>query len=152
MEPTKEIKKKVRIFNVIDLTKANERASKTVRIARKVNNQKKIEKKVQSIQNNTINKQFEAIALNPKELEQTNTGSIQKFLNECHTDIRKFIHNNEILKVVAQPGTLIVTTRNRFTVTINIISTFVKSFEIKDKRGNILFKGNQKVSFKKIAA
>lgn len=144
MENNNQQPKKTKFFNVLPLEKVIKQADDTPKRMRATHNKDKIQKRVEKLKQNRIN-YFEGM-----EIDKTPQigESISGFLNECHPDLRKFIDNNEWLKIVASPGRMIVETRNKFRIVIDVISRFSKSVSIKDGKGNEVFNGLQTVHFK----
>lgn len=133
-----EQKKPTKIFNIISLDKVNEKAAKTAKRPKAAIKVAKIGK----LKTNKVN----SPDLYPDlSLMEYSDNSIKGFLNDCHPDVRKFIDVNEWSKITASPGKLVITTRNRFNISIESISRDIKSIVIKDHKKNVLFKDRQQI-------
>lgn len=143
-----EEKKTTKVFVIIPLDDVNKRASETPRRTRKAFNKEAIEAKVLKLSANKLNMKYEQFVLSKEDSVAVPGHSINDFLNECHADIRKFIDTNGLHSVVARAGQLVVVTKNRFRITIDVVSRFVKDVLIKDNKGNAIYKGKQFVYFK----
>jgi hypothetical protein len=133
-----EQKKPTKIFNVISLVTVNEKAAKTAKRPKAAIKVAKVGK----LKTNKVN----SPDLYPDlSLLEYSPNSIRGFLGDCHPDVRKFIETNEWAKIVATPGKLTVTTRNRFTVVIESISRDVKSIVIRDHKKRVHFKDRQQM-------
>ena len=147
MENQQPKKQRIKFFNILPLDKVNKKASDTPKRARQTYNKTTIEKKVSTLKSNKVNTTIYDSVLQANDSNNT----IQAFLNECHPDVRKFIEVNEWAKIVATASDLIVTTRNRFIITIGNISKYSKQINIKDNKGKLIFNGVQTVGFKQAA-
>ena len=141
-QPKTEEKKVItkRVFKPIDITTVTKKANATP----------KKETKKTTKYKPTKTKDITPIAevlTGERVLLETQEGSIQKFLNECHPDIKTFIEGNEIKKVTAKCGNLIVVTKNNFRVDVKIISAYQKLVKITDNKGRVLFNDKTKVNF-----
>lgn len=70
----------------------------------------------------------------------TEENSIQNLLNSCHTDIKTFIAQNEMLSVLSNSNGIVITTKNKFRVCISALNEYKKFVIITDKKRNILLK------------
>lgn len=150
---TSEPKKtNVRFFSLLSTEKINSLAAKEPKVRYKALSKEKMDNKIERLRRNSLNKNHDFLQ-NPIQSNstiKTQQNSIQDLLNECSDDVKKFIHHNELMKIVAQPGRLVITTRNRFRLTIDVISKFSKKINIKDRKGNVLLDAVQTLGYKQI--
>ncbi len=144
MEPHSSEKNKKKFFNILPLEGTFKRASEVAKKPKATYNKEHIDRKVAGLKTNKANSIDYSAGLQI----QASENSIDGYLAECHPDVRKFIEANEWTKIVAAPHTLVVTLRNKFRVAIENISRYSKSINIKDNRGNVIFKGVQTISYK----
>ena len=145
--------KRIKFFNILSLDNVINKAIKTPKKPKEIHIKSKIDLKIEKLKTNYINN----IDMTIKPIEKSkdlivgqynHNDSIAGFLQESHPDLNKFINTNEWLKIVASTNKLIVTTRNKFRITITTISQYSKSVTITDHKKNTLFKGVQTVNFK----
>lgn len=144
-EVTKTETKKVitkRVFKPIDITTVTKKANTTPKKETKKNTKYKPSKTKDVTP-------IAEILTGERTIIEAQEGSIQKYLNECHPDIRTFIESNEIKKVTAKCSNLVVVTKNNFRVDIKTISAYEKLVKITDHKGKVLFNDKTKVSFVK---
>jgi len=134
---------KVKIFNQIDLTKAN----KIAKVSKPTEKAKKILKTKVKVSKNYIDYSDELIS-NDTHIE-TSPASIRRFIDDSHPDVRKFIFENQIYKLKAEAGILTVTTRNSFKVVIKVHSDNARHITITDPKRNVVFKGISVFTVKK---
>lgn len=134
--------KSIKIFNIIDLTKARKKAKEE-------QSRKTIVFKVKKTK---VSKNYieEPITIGQDSILKAQEGSIQQFLNECHPEVRQFINENHPTSFTAKCGQLIVTTRNKVRVIITTIGKFQKKVSIIDRHKNILFNNITTMVFKPI--
>lgn len=143
VEPKQETKPKTvvkRIFKPIDITNAIKKA-KTV--------PKKEAKKGKKYKSSFAKEKddYTIVSISDRQLIEAHESSIQKYLNECHPDIKTFIESNEIKKLTAAPGTLTVVTKNNFRVVIKTTSANEKHVKITDAKKKVLFDAKTVVNF-----
>lgn len=149
ISPNSAPKRKIKFYSLTPLDDVNKKASQAVKRPRQTHDKSKIEKKVNSLKlnsTNTLNYNDSDISVNYSD------NSISGFLYECHPDLRKFIDNNEWYKITSTAGKVIITTRNRFRITIDNVSRVSKSVTIKDNKHNVIFNGIQKTHYKEVTA
>lgn len=134
--------KEIRLFNTIDLTKAIKAAKEAKpkeSLKRVYNIHPKVSKHYRedevTITSDTI------LALQP--------GSVKKFIDECHPDVKKFIIENHSASIKSTIDALIIVTRNGFTVRVSTTGINTRLVVITDKKKNILFNGLTTVTIKK---
>lgn len=144
-EKTKTITKPV--FKPIDITLANKKA----KIAVKKETKKNTRFKTTELKKKEILENVNLITIKEDTNIETSENSIQRYINECHPDIRTFIKTNEIKKVNANCAELTIVTKNNFRVHIKTISDYERKVLITDNKRKVLFNNKTKVNFVKQA-
>lgn len=102
----------VRRFSFIDLTAAIE-ASNQSKPSKNAGSKTRFKM--------TATKEKNWVIPNPDALTiETMSGSIRRFINECHPDVQKFINKGEIKSVKAGAGEMTINTKNGMRVVISV--------------------------------
>lgn len=118
-------------FKPIDITKAIEVAKKSKKTETKVKTKYKPKKESENTQ----------VLISDRQLIEPAEGSIAKYINESHPDIRTFLEKAEIKGVSAKIDELVINTKNNLRVVIRTISHCKRFVSIQDKKKKFLFKG-----------
>lgn len=130
-----------KIFNIIDLTRANNIA--------KISKPKESLKEVYANKVKTSKNYIETdVTINSDTLLASQPGSVKKFIDECHPDIKKFIMENKPASIKATIGELVVMTRNGFTIRVSTTGLNTRFVTITDRRRNLVFRDETKCIIK----
>jgi hypothetical protein len=132
--------KSIKIFNKIDLTKAVKKAKETKEL-KPVVYKAKVKKSKNYVE--------EPVTIGQTDLLSIEEGSIRKYIDECHPEVKDFIHENHAETITAKCGQLIIVTRNKMRIVITTTGKFQRKVLITDKNKVVLFNDITEVKFKK---
>ncbi len=123
----------LKLSNAIDLT-INKKVKKV-----------KIGKTKEKTDSKLSNKRRSESVIDFNRFLKSQPSSVQTYLNECHSDVTKFIQEHGATSIKGEPGKLIILTQSKLRIEITDVDVRERRVLITNRKGDKLFDGNTKL-------